>query len=155
MNHNWAIRPLIRLGCHINQQDYHGRTPLHIALLEKNNGCILEIQKLINDPSEYSKEFEQDVIRMFNAYNHNGYTVLHLAYLGGYDELLEDMFKFLKKHNLNILDYEVLGNGDTIAHLAFKNNGKLSLIEKYIPNYMEATNYGGTTVKDLQAEQKI
>lgn len=153
MNKDLAIRPLIGLGCHIYQQDYEGRTPLHIALMARNDECILKIQQLIKDPSEYPKEFEQDIIRMFSVYDHNGYTVLHVACLGEYDDLLEIMFIFLQKHKLNILDYEVLGNGDTIAHLAFKNKKNISLIEKYIPNYREATNYGGTTVEDLEFEK--
>ncbi|XP_023298577.2 uncharacterized protein LOC111681089 [Lucilia cuprina] len=152
MDYSKSIRPLIGLGCHINQQNMWGRTPLHIALTERRDACISEIQLIFKNYLQYSENVKKDLINMLKTYNHNGYTVLHEAVLNRYYELFEIMLIFMTEHNLNILDYEVLGSGDSIAHLAAKNNTLMdidSIIMKYIPNYMSVKNYAGIMVKDL------
>ncbi|XP_037812236.1 uncharacterized protein LOC119603996 [Lucilia sericata] len=152
MDHSKSIRPLIGLGCHINEQDIWGRTPLHVALTARHDACISEIQLIFKNYLQYSENVKADLVKMLKTYNHNGYTVLHEAVLNRYYELFEIMLIFMQEHKLNILDYEVLGSGDSIAHLAAKNNTLMdidSIIMKYIPNYMSVKNYAGLMAKDL------
>ncbi|XP_065357426.1 uncharacterized protein LOC135951670 [Calliphora vicina] len=154
MNKFKRIRPLIGLGCHINEQDYIGRTPLHVALAKQHIDCVAEILFIFNNISKYPKEVETDLMKMIGAYNHDGHTVLHAAMLGQYNELCEAILMFMHKHDMNVLDFEVLGSGDSIAHLAVKHNliTIRPLIEKYVPNYKMVNNYAGIMVSQLECE---
>ncbi|XP_065358258.1 uncharacterized protein LOC135952310 [Calliphora vicina] len=152
MNKFKRIRPLIGLGCHINEQDYIGRTPLHVALAKQHIDCVAEILFIFNNISKYPKEVETDLMKMIRAYNHDGHTVLHAAMLGQYKELCEAILMFMHKHDMNVLDVEVLGSGDSIAHLAVKHNLMTirPLIEKYVSNYKMVKNYAGIMVQELE-----
>ncbi|XP_065355462.1 uncharacterized protein LOC135949928 [Calliphora vicina] len=154
MNKFKRIRPLIGLGCHINEQDYIGRTPLHVALAKQHIDCVAEILFIFNNISKYPKEVETDLMKMIGAYNHDGHTVLHAAMLGQYKELCEAILMFMRKHNINVLDFEVLGSGDSIAHLAVKHNLMTirPLIVEYVPNYEMVQNYAGIMVEELEDE---
>lgn len=143
------IGPLIGMECRLDAQDLLGRTPLHIAISKKNDEIISAIVKRLENLKEYPETVKKGFIRMISAYDGNGYTVLHAAALEHQCSLFENLLKFCVENQMNVLDYGTLHSGDTIGHLMIKNNltDIVPLLEKYVPNYQDAKNYEGITVK--------
>lgn len=149
-NNPQFIGPLIGLGCSLNAQDIMGRTPLHIAISGNNDEIISTIQKCLQNLTQYPESIKRSFIKMLQAYDDNGYTVLHAAALQGKIELFENLLKFCVDNEINVLDYGTLRTGDSIGHLVVKYdlNPIVSILEKYVPNYEDVENYEGKTVKD-------
>ncbi|KNC31034.1 hypothetical protein FF38_03770 [Lucilia cuprina] len=157
------IKQLIALKCPIFKQDFYGRTPLHVAIQRQHKECIDEfVQILISviNRSQGNADEEELIVnlrKMFGVYNHDGYTILHLAVIQNLPMVVKVMLDFCLKFKINILDREVLGSGDSILHLAVKNNFKdieniiVDKIKESInqPNYSGATPYKINTDDDL------
>nr|BAA96798.1 sarcophaga-derived Rel/Ankyrin molecule [Sarcophaga peregrina] len=144
------IKPLIGLGCSLNAQDSMGRTPLHIAISGDNDQIISTIEKYLQNLSQYPESVKESFIKMLQAYDDNGYTVLHTAALKGKIELFENLLKFCVDNKINVLDYGTLQTGDSIGHLAVKYDLEpiMNILKKYVKNFEDVKNYEGKTVKD-------
>lgn len=156
LNKPQFIKPLIGLKCEVFKQDLEGRTPLHVAMFRDNNECIeqflsvLEICSNLNDDDDDdatvgTKHLTDNLIKMFKMYCHQGYTVVHMAVLKNLLHLLEVMLKFCQKYHINVLDFEVLGNGNSLLHLAVENHLHeiTRVIVKNVPESLKFCNYGG------------
>ncbi|XP_073847043.1 uncharacterized protein [Musca autumnalis] len=150
--HNKAasIKTLVGMGIALHEQDINGRTPLHLAIDYQHYDCIGKIQELLKDHSSNGRDVETSLKQMLATYNYQGRTVLHLAVLKNLPELLEVMFDFCQRHDIDVTQYEVMGSGDSLAHLAVKTKSwtMMELLKKYIPNYMTLENYAGNTIAD-------
>lgn len=151
LNKESYIRPLVGMGIALNEQDSLGRTPLHIAIEHNNHECLSKFQNLLEDHSKYPVEVEKQLVKMFQVYSHKGHTVLHAAAIENLYDLVEVMLNFCKSHNLDIIEYEALGNGDSIAHLIVKRNlvPMIALMKDSVPDYLTIQNYSGQTVLDM------
>ncbi|XP_061391369.1 nuclear factor NF-kappa-B p110 subunit-like [Musca vetustissima] len=150
-NKSDCIKPLIGMGLALHEQDCNGRTPLHLAIDYHYRECISKIQEVLENHTAYDATVESSLSRMLTTYNRQGYTVLHLAVLEQMDELFEAMLKFCSAHNIDTTHFEVLGSGDSLAHLVVKTNSTsiLQLLKKYVPNYLNIKNYAGYTMADI------
>ncbi|XP_037808273.1 NF-kappa-B inhibitor alpha-like [Lucilia sericata] len=157
------IKQLIALKCPIFKQDFYGRTPLHVAIQRQHKECIdvfvRILTSVINRTEDNADEMEliENLRKMFGVYNHDGYTILHLAVIKNLPTVVKVMLEFCLKYKINILEKEVLGSGDSILHLAVKNNFKdieniiVDKIKESVnhPNYSGATPYKIITKEDL------
>ncbi|XP_037808283.1 nuclear factor NF-kappa-B p110 subunit-like [Lucilia sericata] len=148
------IKQLIALKCPVFKQDFYGRTPLHVAIQREHKECIDEFERIltsvINLPESDAvdkNELIGNLRKMFEVYNHDGYTILHLAVLKNCPTLVKVMLTFCLKFKINILEKEVLGSGDSILHLAVKNNFKdiENIIVDKVKDSVNQPNYSGAT----------
>uniref|UniRef100_A0A1I8PNY5 Rel homology dimerisation domain-containing protein n=1 Tax=Stomoxys calcitrans TaxID=35570 RepID=A0A1I8PNY5_STOCA len=147
-----AIKPLVGIGCDLQQQDWQGRTPLHLAIENAHKECISKFEHLLEIYHQYPEEVQEKFIKMFNVYDHLGHTIVHSAVKAGLTTLFEAMLKFCQAHNMDITRHEILGSGDSVIHLIAKGNliDMLPLVKEYIPNYLTIQNYAGETAPDLE-----
>ncbi|XP_073831323.1 nuclear factor NF-kappa-B p110 subunit-like [Musca autumnalis] len=150
-NMSGSIRPLVGMGIALHEQDINGRTPLHLAIDYKHSDCVEKIQELLKNHSLYGRDVETSLKKMLQVYTLQGITVLHLAVLENLPELLEVMLDFCQRHDIDVTQYEVMGSGDSLAHLVVKSNSctMFELLKKYIPNYLKLENYAGNTIADI------
>lgn len=166
---NWKmIKKLIESGCSMLKQDFWGRTPLHLALAYNHQQCIdmfiKEYQTVIDEyeaknelnkqifmhelklalASENENNFEKkhldNLIHLFEVYNHDGYTVLHLAINFGNLALIGVMLKFAKIFQINIEEHGTLGSGDSILQVAVQN-GNRDIVKLIVENFPELVTY--------------
>uniref|UniRef100_A0A1I8NRX8 Rel homology dimerisation domain-containing protein n=1 Tax=Stomoxys calcitrans TaxID=35570 RepID=A0A1I8NRX8_STOCA len=146
-----AIKPLVGIGCDLQQQDWQGRTPLHLAIENAHKECISKFEHLLEIYHQYPEEVQEKFIKMFNVYDHLGHTIVHSAVKAGLTTLFEAMLKFCQAHNMDITRHEILGSGDSVIHLIAKGNliDMVPLVKQYIPNYLTIQNYAGENVPNL------
>lgn len=132
------------------KQDYYGRTILHIIIEQNDNVLVQLFRRFYQQHTEMEYTEKEDMLtkelkNLLKIYDHQGYTILHRAVKYNLLDLVEDILKFCKKFKINLADYELLGTGDSILHLALK--GKLfkmcKLILEYEPVLADVKNYAG------------
>lgn len=170
---------LLDAGCSSVQQDVQGRTPLHVALQRKHKRCINmyihefqaaiidheinseekrdlfmnEFRLVLNISEEetlFQKQQVEDLKRLFSLYDHNGYTVLHLAVIYGLEDMVKVMLDFANIMGVAVLDHEVMDNGDTVLHLAlrYKLRKMAHIIADRIKESVDYPNYSGATPRE-------
>uniref|UniRef100_A0A1I8QA08 Uncharacterized protein n=1 Tax=Stomoxys calcitrans TaxID=35570 RepID=A0A1I8QA08_STOCA len=146
-----AIKPLVELGCGLQEQDLEGRTPLHLAIEYARKECILEFEHLLENYQQYPKAVVKKLIEMFYVYDNLGHTIVHAAVMARLTTLFEAMLKFCHSHCMNITRCGILGNGDSVIHLIVKRNliDMAPLLKEYIPTFLTIKNYAGQTALDL------
>ncbi|XP_058981676.1 nuclear factor NF-kappa-B p110 subunit-like isoform X2 [Musca domestica] len=153
-----AIRPLVGMGIALHEQDQSGNTPLHLAIVNRRSDCILQIQQLLQEHAAYDNKVDSSMVKMTKVYNRQGYTVLHLALLENLPELLGILLEFCKQKQIDVTEYEVLGSGDSLGHLAVKTKAStemLKVLEEYVPNYLLIENYAGDTAAAVDEIEEI
>lgn len=139
-----VIHSMVSRGYSIIAQDINGNTPLHVAIIYESSECVDKFQKLfehmINCPHSIEK-FQ----KLFKMYDSRGRTVLHLAVLYNLENLVDVMLKCYESMEIDVFEYEVLGNGYNILHLAktAKLGNMVNLIMKRLPNACDYTDYAG------------
>ncbi|XP_046801814.1 NF-kappa-B inhibitor alpha-like isoform X2 [Lucilia cuprina] len=158
------INQLITLKCPIFKQDFYGRTPLHVALQRQHKECIEEFERLLRSVNNLhdndilnKEELIKNLRKMFDVYDHNGYTILHLAVLKNLPTLVKVMLEFCLKFKVNVLDKEVLGSGNSILHLAVENNFKNieNIIVDKIKESVNQANYSGKTPYQITTDEEL
>ncbi|KAI8122711.1 hypothetical protein FF38_03774 [Lucilia cuprina] len=158
------INQLITLKCPIFKQDFYGRTPLHVALQRQHKKCIEEFERLLRSVNNLhdndilnKEELIKNLRKMFDVYDHNGYTILHLAVLKNLPTLVKVMLEFCLKFKVNVLDKEVLGSGNSILHLAVENNFKNieNIIVDKIKESVNQANYSGKTPYQITTDEEL
>uniref|UniRef100_A0A1I8MB32 Uncharacterized protein n=1 Tax=Musca domestica TaxID=7370 RepID=A0A1I8MB32_MUSDO len=136
----------------------NGNTPLHLAIVNRRSDCILQIQQLLQEHAAYDNKVDSSMVKMTKVYNRQGYTVLHLALLENLPELLGILLEFCKQKQIDVTEYEVLGSGDSLGHLAVKTKAStemLKVLEEYVPNYLLIENYAGDTAAAVDEIEEI
>ena len=129
-------------------QDYFGRTILHV-IIEQNDDVLLQLfGRLYQQQTEYGYKNVQlmdELKNLLKIYDDQGYTILHKAIKYNKLAFVKDILEFCEYFQVNVADYELLGTGDSILHLAVKHNLKdmSELILSYIPTLANVKNYPG------------
>lgn len=172
------IKKLIEAGCSVTKQDDQGRTPIHLAMMYKRKCCVSffneEFQRIIAYKENHNKDEKEIFLnelklvlnseeikictekclenykKFFEIYNHDGYTILHLAIKLGYIDFVSTMLDFAKMFEINVLDHELLGSGDSILQVALKHskNDIANIILEKIPESINYPNYSGCIPKE-------
>uniref|UniRef100_T1PCK6 Ankyrin n=1 Tax=Musca domestica TaxID=7370 RepID=T1PCK6_MUSDO len=153
-----AIRPLVGMGIALHEQDKSGNTPLHLAIVNRRSDCILQIQELLQIYGAYDENVLASMVKMTKVYNRQGYTVLHLALLENLPELLGVLLEFCQQKQIDVTEYEVLGSGDSLGHLAVKTKAStemLKVLEEHVPKYLLIENYAGDTAAAVDEIEEI
>ncbi|XP_058981686.1 nuclear factor NF-kappa-B p110 subunit [Musca domestica] len=153
-----AIRPLVGMGIALHEQDKSGNTPLHLAIVNRRSDCILQIQELLQIYGAYDENVLASMVKMTKVYNRQGYTVLHLALLENLPELLGVLLEFCQQKQIDVTEYEVLGSGDSLGHLAVKTKAStemLKVLEEHVPKYLLIENYAGDTAAATDEIEEI
>uniref|UniRef100_A0A1I8NJU9 Uncharacterized protein n=1 Tax=Musca domestica TaxID=7370 RepID=A0A1I8NJU9_MUSDO len=153
------IKPLIQCGCSPTKQDLQGRTPLHVALELRQYSCIKEFLLLFHTHMLYPKEIVDRLKHMFQIYNRAGHTIVHEAVIRNEPDILRELLRICQQHDINVLDNEVLGSGDTLLHLAINRKVDTEIIDiiiDYLPEIVHISNYSGMLAMDgTDAESKV
>lgn len=147
LNYYEEIKKLIELDCKmLFEQDFRGRTPLHIAIEENVCQCMDEFRDILQGYQRQPTSVRLALRNMLQAYSHRGHTVVHAAVKADLPELLKDLIECSKLMKHNVLDYEILGNGDSLLHLAINCNlyNVAKVIKENIPSALNYPNYAGT-----------
>lgn len=149
-NKYYLMVPFLVNGCRLSEQDFMGRTPVHVALENGHEECLQEFLKILKIYDKLKEVTQKDILRVFHVYNHNGLTILHETVLHDKKDLIKDMLNFCIKTNLNVVDHEVLGTGDTLLHLiARKNRLEMGqIVCDFLPQLLTRENYAGILPQD-------
>uniref|UniRef100_A0A1I8P8A2 Uncharacterized protein n=1 Tax=Stomoxys calcitrans TaxID=35570 RepID=A0A1I8P8A2_STOCA len=142
---------LVLDGNSLCQQDIEGRTPIHVAIERAHHKCLLCFCKLLQDYDQLDESIQKDLCRAFHAYNNNGHTILQEAVLHDMQDLVRDILSFCQKYNVQIIEKEVLGCGDSLLHLIVKKNliQMAKIVCDFFPELKMYENYAGILPQNL------
>ncbi|XP_013100928.1 E3 ubiquitin-protein ligase HACE1 [Stomoxys calcitrans] len=143
--------PLVRQGYHLYEQDIEGRTPIHVAIERSHHECLLSFRKLLQHYDTLHESIQKDLCRTFRPYNDNGYTIIHEAVRRNMQDLVKDILNFCLQNNVQIIDMEVLGCGDSLLHIVVKKNliEMAKIVCNALPDLKFYENYAGIMPMDL------
>ncbi|XP_046802781.1 uncharacterized protein LOC124418920 [Lucilia cuprina] len=155
---------LLMIHCRgLCEQDYWGRTPLHLAIIYKSQATLKIFQNALqkeispqnlknNNNINKNLKFIKNLKKLFKIYDHDGDTILHKAVKYNLTKIVEFLLKFCKKFNINVNNYEVLGSGDSILHLAIVENllKMTKIIIEINPSLRYVRNYAGNLPQDAK-----
>ncbi|XP_058981685.1 nuclear factor NF-kappa-B p110 subunit [Musca domestica] len=152
----FLIGPFVKQGYALCQQDIEGQTALHVAIIKGHDKCLEEFLRLFESCKCLHEDhpLKRNIVRLFFIYNHRGYTVLHEAVRGvGNIPLpyIRKMLEFALESQLDFLDMEILGSGDTLLHLIVQHNRTelAQMVCQRIPELLKHPNYAGEVPTDV------
>ncbi|XP_007896402.1 NF-kappa-B inhibitor epsilon [Callorhinchus milii] len=146
-NQSCLVRALVLRGVSLEQQDWHGNTPLHLAC---EYGLVQCVQALTQQPTAQERDNLQHLClgprhQDLELQNWQGVTCLHVATLGRNQEIMEHLLQ----NGANV-DAQDGTSGKTALHLAVELHeaALVSLLLRHNAD-VDAVMYNGCTALHL------
>lgn len=145
------IESLFVQGCRLDEQDLQGRTPVHVAIERGHHECLLTFVEILRNYSSYNKDLQNGLRRTFQVYNNRGHTILHEAVLKNLKHVVREMLTFCSNIDITLAQNLVLGNGDSLLHLAVRENllGMAEIVCDLFPELVNCSNYADILPLDI------
>lgn len=140
------IYTLFNSGIPLYRLNKQRETAIHTALRLNREDCVNVFKRIFNrELVSQQYDFVKHLSYLLEVYDRDGYTILHRSILNNNIELTRAILNFCLDNDIDACDIEVLGNGDTILHIAYQNNlfDMANLIIELIPNSVNYANYAG------------